>query len=168
MTALCTSPTTAPTVARASPGVHGLGRPLGGWGGREGRRWRWPGLGWRGGRELSEDGAGEPLPGRREASLSRLPGSRGWSLAKGGGSFGCRSASSGRRPRPPRARGGISCLTWTLNPWCTLQKYGLWQDLVEEVLSGHMPPWDRNIVAELLLGSKPVHFQDNLVDFLNH
>lgn len=50
----------------------------------------------------------------------------------------------------------------------TLSRNGLWQDLVEEVLSGHMPPWDRNIAAELLLGSKPAHLQDNLVDFLNH
>lgn len=43
----------------------------------------WP---WLVGREeVSEDGDWEPLPGRREKSLSGLPGSRGWYLAKGVG-----------------------------------------------------------------------------------
>lgn len=48
----------------------------------------WPWLvGREGGREVSENGDREPLPGRRADSLSWLPGSRGWCLAKEVGSW---------------------------------------------------------------------------------
>lgn len=59
----------------------------------------------------SEEEDREPLPGRREKSLSWLPGSRGWYLAEEVGPWVVGELRVGGGPgSPARARGGISCL----------------------------------------------------------